>query len=101
MAKTSTIERNKKRIKLIKKYKTKRDALKSIIVDLSKDATERFEATIKLAQLPRNSSATRYRLRCELTGRPRGNYQKFGLCRHKFRELASKGQIPGITKASW
>lgn len=101
MAKTSTIEKNKKREKMIAKYMAKRLKLKEIACDESLDATERFAARLKLAELPRNSSPSRYRLRCALTGRGRGNYRKFGLCRHKFRELASKGQIPGVIKASW
>jgi small subunit ribosomal protein S14 len=101
MAKTSSIERNKKRIKLITKYKNVRDKLKAIAIDMNLTDEERFHARIKLAELPRNSSPSRFRLRCEITGRPRGNYRRFGLCRHKFRELASKGLIPGVVKASW
>ncbi|MFL1780809.1 30S ribosomal protein S14 [Candidatus Hepatincolaceae symbiont of Richtersius coronifer] len=101
MSKASAIERNKKRQQMIIKYKDQRDKLKLIISDKGGDSEEKFEAVLKLAQLPRNSSSTRFRLRCELTGRPRGNYRKFLLSRHKFRELASKGQIPGVTKASW
>ncbi len=101
MAKTSAIERNKKRQEMILKYKNRRDKLKSLANSSSATEQEKFEARLKLAELPRNSSPSRFRLRCELTGRPRGNYKKFLLCRHKFRELASKGQIPGVTKASW
>jgi small subunit ribosomal protein S14 len=81
--------------------KAKRAALKAVMMDRSRPVEERFEASLKLAQLPRNGSATRIRLRCELTGRPRGNYRKFKLCRVALRELASTGQIPGMVKASW
>ena len=101
MARTSIVERNKKRLAMIKRYADKRVKLKSIANDVSVDPMERFEARLKLAELPRNSSPSRYRLRCGLTGRGNGNYRKFELCRHKFRELASKGQIPGVIKASW
>jgi small subunit ribosomal protein S14 len=101
MAKTSSVEKNKRREKLAKTHAGKRAALKAVIMDRELPVEERFEATIKLAQLPRNGAANRVRLRCELTGRPRGNYRKFKLCRNAFRDLASNGQIPGVTKASW
>lgn len=101
MSKASAIERNKKRQKLIQKFAKKRALLKQKANDNSLTPEENFQARLDLAKLPKNSSPTRYRLRCELTGRPRGNYRKFLLCRHKFRELASKGQIPGVIKASW
>ena len=101
MSKVSAIERNKKRARMIAQYKNRRDKLKLTANDISIPDDERFLARLKLAKLPRNSSPDRYRVRCELTGRPRGNYKQFMLCRHKFRELASKGQIPGIIKASW
>lgn len=101
MSKASAIERNKKRQKLIQKFAKKRELLKQKANDSSLTPEENFQARLDLAKLPKNSSPTRYRLRCELTGRPRGNYRKFLLCRHKFRELASKGQIPGVIKASW
>lgn len=101
MSKISLIQRNLKRKRMIDKYKARRDALKKIVTDQEASAEERFSAVLKLAKLPRNSSPTRYRLRCEITGRPRGNYKEFALSRNKFRELASKGLIPGVTKSSW
>ncbi len=101
MAKTSAIEKNKKRERLIKQHAAKRAALKAIAKDTSRSPEERFIARLKLAQLPRNSSPIRSRLRCELTGRPRGNYRKFKLSRIALRELASSGQIPGMVKSSW
>jgi small subunit ribosomal protein S14 len=101
MAKTSMIERNKKRRLLAKKYKLRRTRLKAIAADRSLPAEERFAARLKLAQLPRNSSATRVRNRCELTGRARGYYRKMRLCRNMLRELASQGLIPGMVKSSW
>ncbi len=101
MSKLSAIERNKKREKMINQYMGKRNKLKLIAEDVNISFEERYEARLKLAELPRNSSPNRYRLRCEITGRGRGNYRKFKLCRNKFRELASKGQIPGVIKASW
>ena len=101
MAKTSLIEREKKRELLVKKYAPKRAELNAIIDDQSKSEEERFQARLKLQQLPRNSSPTRLRNRCELTGRPRGTYRKFGLGRSKLREIAMRGEVPGMTKASW
>ena len=101
MAKTSSIERNKKRARMADKYKSKRDRLKAIANDRDLSPEERFLATLKLAKLPRNSSPVRVRLRCELTGRPRGNYRKFKICRVPLRDLASEGQIPGMVKSSW
>ncbi len=101
MAKKSSVEKNKRRERLAKQFAGKRARLKAAAADESLSAEERFEARIKLAELPRNSSPTRVRLRCELTGRPRGNYRKFKLCRIKLRELASVGQIPGMVKSSW
>jgi small subunit ribosomal protein S14 len=101
MAKKSSVEKNKRRERLAKQYAGKRARLKEAANDEGLSAEERFEARIKLAELPRNSSPTRIRLRCELTGRPRGNYRKFKLCRIKLRELASVGQIPGMVKSSW
>jgi small subunit ribosomal protein S14 len=101
MSKTSAIYRNKKREKLINKFMNRRNELKAITKDAKTSLEEKFQARLDLAKLPRNSSPDRYRNRCELTGRGRGNYRKFMLCRHKFRELASKGQIPGVIKASW
>ncbi len=101
MAKKSAIERNKKRARLSNKYAAKRAALKAQAKDLTLSPEERFNARIKLAQLPRNSSPVRLRLRCQISGRPRGNYRKFKLSRVALRELASAGQIPGMVKSSW
>ena len=101
MAKTSQVNRNKKRERMSARDKTKRAALKGVIMDRTLPVEERFEASIKLAELPRNGAKVRVRLRCELTGRSRGNYRKFKLCRIAFRDLASQGQIPGVVKASW
>ncbi|MBL6958906.1 MAG: 30S ribosomal protein S14 [Rhodospirillales bacterium] len=101
MAKKSAIEKNKKRMKLAAKYAAKRDQLKALAKDLSLSPEERFNARLKLAELPRNSAPTRIRLRCELSGRPRGNYRKFRLSRIALRDLASSGQIPGMVKSSW
>ena len=101
MAKLSSIEKNKKRVKLVKQYAAKRAKLKDTANDMSRPPEERFAARLKLAEMPRNSSATRIRNRCELTGRPRGVYRKFKLSRIALRELASSGQIPGMVKSSW
>ena len=101
MAKTCMIEKEKKRKSLNKKYAKKRAALDAIIMDKETAMEDRFRAVMKLAKLPRNASVVRQHNRCELTGRPRGVYRKFKLCRIKLRELASAGQIPGIVKSSW
>jgi len=101
MAKTSAIERNMKRMRLANKYAAKRARLKAAARDESLSPEERFTARLKLAQLPRNSAPSRIRLRCELSGRPRGNYRKFKLSRIALRDLASRGQIPGMVKSSW
>ena len=101
MAKTSAVEKNKRRERLARLHAPKRAALKKVVMDRSLPVEERFEATLKLAQLPRNGARVRVRLRCELTGRPRGNYRKFKLSRNMLRELANTGQLPGVTKASW
>ncbi|KGJ08512.1 30S ribosomal protein S14 [Paracoccus sphaerophysae] len=101
MAKKSMIERQKKRERMVAKYAAKRAALNDVINDQSKPMEERFKATLKLAELPRNSSATRLRNRCELTGRPRAYYRKLKLSRIMLRELGSFGQIPGMVKSSW
>ena len=101
MAKLAMIEREKKRAKTVAKYAGKRAELKAIIDDVSKSEEERYEARLKLQQLPRNASPTRQRNRCALTGRPRGTFRKFGLARSKIREIAFRGEIPGVTKASW
>ena len=101
MAKTSMIHRDIKRKKLVKRYAGKRAELKAIIDDQSKSEEERYEARLKLQALPRNSAPTRQRNRCAMTGRPRGTFRKFGLGRIKLREIAMRGEIPGMTKASW
>ena len=101
MAKKSVIERNKKRQRMVAKYAAKRAELKARAKDESLTPEDRFNAWIKLAELPRDSSATRVRLRCEVSGRGRGNYRKFRLSRIAVRELASVGQIPGMVKSSW
>ncbi|HET9229660.1 MAG TPA: 30S ribosomal protein S14 [Vitreimonas sp.] len=101
MAKTSSIERNKKRERLAKQYAARRAKLRATALNEALPLEERFAARLKLAQLPRNSSATRIRNRCELTGRPRAFYRKLKLSRIALRDLASKGQIPGMVKSSW
>ena len=101
MAKTSSVEKNKRREKLAQRFAAKRARLKAIADDKKVDQEERFAARLKLAELPRNSSRTRIRNRCELTGRPRAVYRKFKLSRIALRELASTGQIPGMVKSSW
>ena len=101
MAKTSSIQRNLKRIKLEKKFFKKRRELKKIIKNRKLPLDERFKAQLKLAKLPRNSAKTRIRNRCEITGRPHGFYRKLRVSRIALRELASKGKIPGMTKSSW
>jgi len=101
MAKTAVINRNEKRRKTVKKFEVKRTALLAIINDFKQPEDERMEARMQLQKLPRNASPTRVRNRCTLTGRPRGVYRKFGLGRNKLREIAMRGEIPGMTKASW
>ena len=101
MAKKSSIEKNNMRRRLTKKYAGQRARLKAIAVDKTTPMEERFAATLKLAQLPRNSSATRIRNRCEMTGRPRAYYRKHRLSRIALRDLGSKGLIPGLVKSSW
>lgn len=101
MAKVCMIERDKKRKKTAEKYAVKRAELKAIIMNKEISIEERFEAQLKLNKLPRNGSQIRYRNRCEVTGRPRGFYRKFRMSRIALRELASFGQIPGLTKSSW
>jgi small subunit ribosomal protein S14 len=101
MAKKAMVEREKKRQKLVAKYATKRAALKAIAADTSKPMEERFKANLKLAKLPRDSSATRLHNRCQLTGRPHAYYRKLGVSRIALRELGSNGLIPGMAKSSW
>ena len=101
MAKKSMVNREVKRAKLVKQHASKRAALKAVINDQAKPVDERFKATLKLAELPRNSSATRIHNRCQLTGRPHAYYRKLKLSRIMLRDLASFGQIPGMVKSSW
>lgn len=101
MAKTSMVMREKKREKLVAKYAEKRQALKAIIKDPNATDEARWQAQLALQALPRDSSPSRGRRRCQLTGRPHGVYRKFGLCRNKLREHAMLGQVPGVVKSSW
>ena len=101
MAKLSAVQKNLRRYKLIEKYQAKRKMLKSKIKDKNISLEERFTYQNKLNDLPRNGSAIRHRNRCEITGRPRGNYRKFGLSRIKLRELSMTGDLPGVVKSSW
>ena len=101
MAKLSSINKNERRKKLVKKFAGKYARLKAIADDESLDESERLIARLKLAEIPRNGNPTRVRNRCETTGRPRGYYRKFGLCRVELRDLANKGLVPGVTKSSW
>jgi len=101
MAKKSSIEKNNRRKKMAKNAGPKRERLKAIIADRSKPMEERFAATLKLAEMPRNSSATRIRNRCDLTGRPRSVYRLNKLSRVAIRDLGSKGLVPGLVKSSW
>jgi small subunit ribosomal protein S14 len=101
MAKLSSINKNERRKKLVKQYANRYAKLKAIADDKSADDTERLMARLRLAEIPRNANPTRVRNRCATTGRPRGYYRKFGLCRVELRDLANKGMIPGVTKSSW
>ena len=101
MAKLSSINKNERRKKLVKKYAGQYAKLKAIAADKSLDDTERLIARLKMAEIPRNGNPTRVRNRCEVTGRPRAYYRKFRLCRVQLRDLANKGLIPGVTKSSW
>jgi small subunit ribosomal protein S14 len=101
MAKVSMIERQKKREKLVAKYAAKRAALKEIAKNEDLPMEERFKARLKLAELPRNSSRTRLNIRCEVSGRPRAYYRKLKMSRIALRDLASRGEIPGMVKSSW
>tara|TARA_B100001057_G_scaffold452451_1_gene496332 strand:+ start:1196 stop:1501 length:306 start_codon:yes stop_codon:yes gene_type:complete len=101
MAKQSSIQKNLLRKKLILKYKSKRELLKSKIKNKNLSLEERISIQNKLNDMPRNGSAIRHRNRCEITGRPRGNYRKFGLSRIKLRELSMSGDLPGVIKSSW
>jgi small subunit ribosomal protein S14 len=101
MAKKSAVENNKRRAKLIKTYAARRARLKAAASDEAATAEERFEARLKLAELPRNSAAGRYRNRCEISGRPRSFYRKLKLSRIALREMGSRGLVPGLVKSSW
>jgi small subunit ribosomal protein S14 len=101
MAKLAVINRNEKRRKMVEKYAKKRAELVAVVNDAGRTDEERFEARLKFQALPRNSSPVRLRNRCTLTGRPRGVYRKFGLGRSKLREFVMRGEVPGMTKASW
>jgi len=101
MAKTSAIERNLKRVRMVKKFEKRRKELKKIIKNKKLPLNERFAAQLKLSKLPKNSSKTRIRNRCEITGRPHGVYRKLRISRIALRQMASSGKIPGMTKSSW
>jgi len=101
MAKLALINRDEKRRETVKKYSAKRAALLAVVNDANRTEEERFEARLKIQALPRNSSPVRLRNRCKLTGRPRGVYRKFGLGRSKLRDFVMRGEVPGMTKASW
>jgi small subunit ribosomal protein S14 len=101
MAKTSSVEKNNHRRKLVDRFAAKRKALKDVIMDQSKPLEERFRAQLKLAAMPRNSARNRIRNRCEITGRPRAVYRKLGMSRIALRELGNSGIIPGLVKSSW
>jgi small subunit ribosomal protein S14 len=101
MAKLSSVNKNERRKKLVKKYAGKYARLKAIADDTSLDETERLIARLKLAEIPRNGNPTRVRNRCATTGRPRGYYRKFGINRIEIRNLGNKGMIPGLVKSSW
>lgn len=101
MSKTSSVYRNLKRVKMAEKYANRRQKLKQVVMDKNASPEERFQATLKLAEMPRNSAKIRVRNRCKLTGRSRSYYRKFGLSRVELRDLASFGEIPGLVKSSW
>ena len=101
MAKTSSVEKNNHRRKLVDQYAAKRKRLKDLANDEKRPSEERFAARLKLAEMPRNGSKVRIRNRCEMTGRARGYYRKLKLCRNQLRELSSQGLVPGMVKSSW
>ena len=101
MAKTSSIEKNNRRKKMAQEQAPKRERLKGIVMDRERPIEERFEAQLKLAEMPRNGAENRFRNRCEISGRPRGFYRKFKMSRIALRELGNFGLIPGVTKSSW
>ncbi len=101
MAKRSMIAREKKRADTVAKFAAKRAAIKAILNDVNASDDEKWEAQVKLQKMPRDASPVRQQNRCQITGRPHGVYRKFGMCRHKLREAAMRGDVPGLTKASW
>ena len=101
MAKVSMIARENKRIKMVQKFAKKREELKKVISDMNLSDEERYEARLKLQKLPRDASPVRLQRRCQITGRPHAVYRKFGLSRNKLRELAMRGDVPGLVKSSW
>lgn len=101
MAKASMIARENKRARMVEKYAAKRAELKAVLKDANASDDEKWAAQVKLQKLPRDASPVRQQNRCRLTGRPHGVYRKFGLCRNKLREAAMRGDVPGLTKASW
>lgn len=101
MAKKSMIAREDKRARTVAKYAEKRAALKAVIADVNASDDDKWQAQIQLQKLPRDASPSRQQRRCRITGRPHGVYRKFGMCRHKLREAAMRGDVPGLTKASW
>jgi small subunit ribosomal protein S14 len=101
MAKVSAVQRDLKRRRLVKKHSKKRAKLKAVIMDKEAAMEDRFKAVMALSELPRNSAKNRVRNRCALTGRPRAHHRKFGISRVALRELASRGELPGVTKSSW
>lgn len=101
MAKSSMIAREEKRARTVARYAAKREALKAILSSSTASDEEKWEAQIKFQKLPRDASPVRQVRRCQITGRPHGVYRKFGMCRHKLREAAMRGDVPGLTKASW
>ena len=101
MAKVSMIQREKKRAKTVARFAKKRAELKAVIGDVNRSDEERWEAQNKLQRLPRDSSPIRQQNRCRITGRPHGVYRKFGLCRNILREVAMRGEVPGLVKSSW
>jgi small subunit ribosomal protein S14 len=101
MAKTSMIAREEKRTRTVAKFAVKRAAIKAVLADLNASDDDKWQAQMQLQKMPRDASPVRQRNRCSITGRPHGVYRKFGMCRHKLREAAMRGDVPGLTKASW
>ena len=101
MAKKSMIAKEEKRARTVAKFAEKRAALKAVIADINASDDEKWDAQVQLQKLPRDASPSRQQRRCRITGRPHGVYRKFGMCRHKLREAAMRGDVPGLMKASW